>query len=46
MLGSLIGFAISVLIASQIARWLAITLVVLGGFFAIVFRLVRRDDEI
>jgi hypothetical protein len=45
--GSLIGFAISLLIASQIARWLAITLAVLGCLFAMVFRrFARREAEI
>jgi len=44
--GSLIGFAISILITSQIARWLAITLAVLGCLFAMVFRFARKDDEI
>ena len=46
MLGSLIGFAVSVLIASQIARWLVVMLIVLGGLFAIAFRLARKNDEI
>jgi hypothetical protein len=44
--GSLIGFAISVLIASQIARWIAILMAVLGCIFAIAFRLMRNDEEI
>ncbi len=44
--GSLIGFAISVLIASQIARWRAILMAVLGCIFAIAFRLMRNDEEI
>ena len=46
MWGSVIGFAISVLITSQIARWLAIMLAVLGCLFAMVFRFARKDDEI
>ena len=45
-LGSIIGFAISILITSQIARWLAVTVAVLGCLFAIVFRFARKDDEI
>jgi hypothetical protein len=44
--GSWIGFAISVLIASQVVRWLAIALAVLGCLFAIVFRYMREDGEI
>jgi hypothetical protein len=43
--GTWIGFGISVLIASQIVRWLAITLAVLGCLFAIAFRLIRKDGE-
>jgi hypothetical protein len=46
MRGSLIGFVISILIASQIARWLAVTLAVLGCLFAMVFRFARKEDEI
>jgi hypothetical protein len=46
MWGSLIGFAISILITSQIARWMAIALAVLGCLFALVFRFARKDDEI
>jgi hypothetical protein len=46
MWGSLIGFVISILIASQIARWLAVTLAVLGCLFAMAFRFARKEDEI
>lgn len=45
-LGGAIGYAIGVLIASQIARWLPVALLILGAFFAIVFRLVRPRNEI
>jgi hypothetical protein len=44
--GIWIGFAISVLIASQIVRWLAIALAVLGCLFAIIFHYMREDGEI
>jgi hypothetical protein len=43
---TLVGFAIGILIASRIARWLVILVVALGCLFAIAFRLARRDDEI
>jgi len=44
--GTVIGFAIGILIASRIARWLVIVLVALGCLFAIAFRLARPNDEI
>ncbi len=44
--GSLIGFGISVLIASQIARWLAVSLAVLGCIFAAAFRFARKDGDL
>jgi hypothetical protein len=44
--GSWIGFAISILIASQLARWLVIGVIKLGCLFAIALRLMRSDSEI
>lgn len=43
--GAPIGFGISLFIASPNARWLVFTLLGLGCLFAIVFHLIRRDDE-
>ena len=44
--GSWIGFGISILIVSQIVRWLAVTLAVLGSLFAIAFRFMGKGGEI
>ena len=44
--GTVIGFAIAILITSQFARWIAIVMLALGCLFAIAFRLVRHKDEI
>jgi uncharacterized membrane protein len=46
MLGSLIGFGISALIESKLLHWTVIALSICGLLFAVVFRLMQRDDEI
>ncbi len=44
--GSPIGFALAALIGSSLLRWLVVGLSVLGCVFAVIFRLIRPDDEI
>ncbi len=46
MLGSLIGFAVSALIASSLLRWGLIALALLGCIFALIFRMSRNQSEI
>jgi hypothetical protein len=46
LLGSPIGFAVAALISSSLLRWSVVVLSGLGCLFALIFRLIRPDNEI
>jgi hypothetical protein len=46
LLGSVVGYAISLLIVSRFLRWALLAVAILGIFFAAIFRTLRSEDEI